>query len=62
MYYGYMNKHSYAIFLIKQEIKKINNELNQKYFSKDELYIAKAYNPDIANLETTLKLLESDKE
>lgn len=53
-----MKTHSYAKFLIEQEIKKIEEELRLRYLPNG-LGIARALNNDIMELEHALKLLES---
>ena len=58
-----MKKHSYAKFLIEQEIKRVREDIRERYTHTPEgPLLAYSFSADLINLEETLKLLENQDE
>ena len=54
-----MKKHSYAKFLIEQEIKNVKKDIRERHTHTPEgPLLAYSFSADLINLEETLKLLE----
>lgn len=54
--------HSYAIFLIKEEIESLKRKYKKKYADPNELNLALNFSQDLLDLKNSLKLLINKKE
>jgi dTDP-glucose pyrophosphorylase len=55
-----MKKHSFAIYILKQEITEVVRKMKKKH-KGDDLEIAISYNHDIIELEKSIELLERNQ-